>query len=130
MVTLSIEAQVRVMIDQAERTERLARQALHFTTERDPLGQGWLVRNPKIPGTVELVSPQGHCSCRRYRLWDCCKHAALVEVRHGLAEECASCRALIAADDILDGAPAQLHCPDCIEASYEDYIPSEYPYDY
>lgn len=54
-----------------------------MTVERDTITGGWLVRNPRIPGTVEIVHPDGSCSCRKYRTWGRCKHAAIVAERHG-----------------------------------------------
>jgi hypothetical protein len=69
-------------IEQARREQvtRLASRAHHFTVTPDTITGGWLVRNPKIAGTVELVHPDGSCSCRMYRLWGRCKHAARVEL--------------------------------------------------
>lgn len=83
MLTLSAVAQERADRMRQDDLERLARQALHFTTERDTISPGWIVRNPKVPGRVELVNDHGECSCRRFQLWSICKHAAIVAYRHG-----------------------------------------------
>jgi len=69
----------RIAAARRETVARLAAQARHFTVERDELTSGWIVRNPRIPGTIELVTVDGACSCRRFRVWGRCKHAALVE---------------------------------------------------
>lgn len=71
----------RIEAARRDTVARLAGQARHFTVERDPLTSGWIVRNPRIPATIELVGENGACSCLRFRIWGRCKHAALVETR-------------------------------------------------
>lgn len=78
-VTLTPRALQRVEEQQREHLARLAAQAAHYVATPDPLTPGgWIVRNPKVPYRIELVNDQGQCTCRHYRLWDRCKHAALV----------------------------------------------------
>jgi len=70
----------RIEAARRETVARLAVRARHFNVERDPLTSGWIVRNPRIPGRIELVSEDGARTCQHYRMWDRFKHAALVEV--------------------------------------------------
>lgn len=85
MSTTTFTPETYRRIDEArqEQVMRLATRAAHMTVERDRLTGGWIVRNPRIPGTIELVSGAGDCSCRQYRTWGRCKHAARVEQLHG-----------------------------------------------
>jgi len=65
-------------------TARLAAQGQHLETERDTITGGWIVRNPRIPGRCHIVTPDGACTCRHYRLWDRCKHSAVIATRHDM----------------------------------------------
>ena len=74
----------RIETERRERVSRRASQGRHFQVEPDHIVPGaFLVRNPKIPGTVEIVTAAGECSCRRYRVWGACRHAARVEEPQG-----------------------------------------------
>lgn len=85
MVTFTPETQARIEADRRERTSRLASQASHLQTEEDSMhAGGYIVRNPRVPGRIEVVSPTGECSCRQFTVWGRCKHAALVEERYGI----------------------------------------------
>lgn len=82
VVVFTDEAMQRLEQLQLERTARLASKADHFTVSPDPKREGgWIVRNPKVPYRIELVDQEGRCTCSQYRLWDRCKHAALVATR-------------------------------------------------
>jgi len=82
-VTITPEALQRIEVDRRERSRRLALQASHFETAPDAITGGHVVRNPRIPGRIEVVNTSGECSCRRFTLWGVCRHSALVEQRHG-----------------------------------------------
>jgi hypothetical protein len=70
----------RIDVAERERASRLAAKADHFTIEPDHVKPGgWIVRNPRIPGRIELVNAEGCCTCNYYRIWDRCKHSALVQ---------------------------------------------------
>lgn len=83
IATLTTDTLQRIETERRETVERLARQAAHLEVTRDTMTAGWIVRNPKIPGCVEIVTEDGRCSCHRFQLWDRCKHAARVEVLYG-----------------------------------------------
>lgn len=72
--------QEAVIIEERRRSalQRIRRQYPQFIAEADPVSGGYIVRNAKIPGRAVLVDPDGVCNCRRYRLFDLCKHAAAV----------------------------------------------------
>jgi hypothetical protein len=77
---LTHEAMARAEQMRLESLSRLAAKADHFTIEPDHVKPGgWIVRNPKIPGRIELVNAEGRCTCNYYRIWDRCKHSALVQ---------------------------------------------------
>jgi hypothetical protein len=79
--------QQRIDEQQRETISRLASRAHHFTAEPDPIKLGgWILSNPKILGRIELVTVDGHCTCRQYALFDRCKHAAIVGTRQGLGD--------------------------------------------
>lgn len=83
-ITITDTIQDRIDSQRREIISRLAAQASHFVTEPDTIHPGaWIVRNPKIPGRCEIVTPDGQCTCRRFRLSDRCKHSAIVAVRFG-----------------------------------------------
>jgi hypothetical protein len=68
-----------------ERTERLARKANHLEASPDTIHPGtWIVRNSRVLHRIELVDQEGRCTCQHFRLWDRCKHAAIVAVRHDI----------------------------------------------
>lgn len=74
----------RIETERRERVARLAGRAHDYTVTPDTVIPGaWIVRNPRIPGLCEIVLEDGSCSCRRSRIWGRCKHAAIVETRHG-----------------------------------------------
>lgn len=77
------EAMQRIEAMRREQTARLAAQGHHLTVERDYLTHGWIVRNPRISGCCEVVSEAGECSCRQFRTWGRCEHAARVEEVRG-----------------------------------------------
>lgn len=62
-----------------ERTARLATRAAHYQIEVE--AGGYIVRNPRVPGRIEVVSTDGVCSCGQWAIWHRCKHAAIVETR-------------------------------------------------
>jgi hypothetical protein len=65
---------------QRERLERMARKAApYFELEPEERGST-IVRRPFVPGRIEIVDRDGHCSCSRYAVWGRCRHAALVLV--------------------------------------------------
>jgi hypothetical protein len=79
--------QQRIDEQRQETISRLASRAQHFTAEPDAIKLGgWIVSNPKIPGRIELVTVDGHCTCRQYALFDRCKHTAIVGTRQGLGD--------------------------------------------
>lgn len=85
MVTYTPETLERIEEARRERLSRLASRAAHFATEADPVHSGgYIVRNQRVPGRVEVVNAAGDCSCRRFAIWRRCKHAALVETRYGI----------------------------------------------
>lgn len=81
---LTHEAMQRLDALLQERTTRLARKADHFEVSPDTVHPGaWIVRNPRVPYRIEIVDQEGRCSCSHYRMWDRCKHSALVATRKG-----------------------------------------------
>lgn len=82
MITTDTIAE-RIEAERRERVSRLARQGQHLHVTRDTITAGWIVHNPRIPGCCEIVNERGECTCQHYRLWDRCKHSALVAVRIG-----------------------------------------------
>lgn len=81
--TITPEVQDRIETERRECVSRLARQASHFETAPEVVTGGHVVRNPRIPGRVEVVNRAGECTCRRFAVRGRCKHAALVEEWHG-----------------------------------------------
>lgn len=77
------EAMQRIEAMRREQTARLAAQGHHLTVERDTLTQGWIVRDPRVQGSVEIVTDSGACSCRRHRTWGRCEHVARVGELYG-----------------------------------------------
>lgn len=62
-----------------ERLSLLARQSRDLEAERDSVIPGaWIVRDPRYPGRCNLVTTDGQCTCRQFRTWDRCPHAAVV----------------------------------------------------
>lgn len=83
-ITYTAATLARIEQQRRERVTRLASGARHFIVTPDHVIPGaWIVRNPKIPGLVEIVLADGSCSCRRSQLWGTCKHAARVAELHG-----------------------------------------------
>lgn len=87
MAGIVITPEIAARIEEARREQvaRLARKGAHLEVARDTIAPGWVVRNPRIPATIELVTDRGECTCRRYRTWGRCVHAARVEELYGIA---------------------------------------------
>ena len=85
-MALTITPATQARIDELERNRhhRLLKRAaeLQLVAERDTHVAGYAVRSPLHPGYVDLVTKAG-CTCREYRIWGSCPHAAYVSLRFG-----------------------------------------------